>query len=465
MKTMKTHTSRACLLRGSIGALASLAVIGVASVAGAQTFDPYAGYPFPERAKEDGALDLTGESGTIDFNPRSPTAHPAIRDKDADRDNVFHFTKVVIPQGVTLKMSAKWTNGPVYWMVTGPTPPCDPSPCVGVDIRGTVDLNGQWGHQRTRTTTERVPAVPGPGGFPGGIGGNYRGDSRGAAQPGGGPGGGKAGANAESGWARGATTAGTTQLVPLLGGSGGGGGSTAEFEWWGAGGGAGGGALLISSGQGISIPAPGQILSHGGAAGSQNNGYNGCEGYLGGLGGSGAGGAIRLVAPMIQGDGNVYASYYHSNWNTCSDSRVTGAVGRVRIEAFQNNWKFNLTSYTQGTPLNSFVPTTAPPSIQVTGIGGQTVDPEDITGGFDVADYTIETNNPIEVTIQGRNVPVDTVPKLIITSLDGKDQVIDVPALKALTGQPGMTYSTLMVKFPPGFSRGYVRATWTTTAQ
>jgi hypothetical protein len=465
MKTMKTHTGRANLLRGSIGALASLAVISVASVAGAQTFDPYAGYPFPDRAEDDGALDLTGATGTVDFNPRSPDAHPSIRDKDEDGDNVFHFTKVVIPQGVTLKMSAKWTSGPVYWMVKGPTPPCSPSPCIAVDVRGTIDLSGADGHARTMTTSDRIPAVPGPGGFPGGIGGNRRGDSRGAAQPGAGPGGGRAAFSGDS-WGAAATASGNAQIVPLFGGSGAGGGASDEFEWWGSGGGAGGGALLISSAHAINVQAPGQILAAGGYGGYY--GAAGCQPYIGG---NGAGGAIRLVAQILQGNGNVYAgfgqgSWYFGNRATCNTATLNGVAGRVRLEAFQQNWAYNLTPYTQGTPLNSFVPTTAPPSIQVTGIAGQTVAPEDITGGFDAADYTIESNNAVEVTIQGRNVPVGTVPQLVITSLEGKDQVVsDVPALQALTGQPGMTYSTVMVKFPSGFSRGYVRATWTTTAQ
>jgi hypothetical protein len=134
-------------------------------------------------------------------------------------------------------------------------------------------------------------------------------------------------------------------------------------------------------------------------------------------------------------------------------------AGRIRLEAFQHNWSFSITgNRTSGSPLNSFAPTTPPASVQVVGIGGQSVAP-DPTGSFDTADVTINTGEPVEVTIQGRYIPLGTVPKLYLFSLEGNDQNLDDEATP-LAGTLEESTSTVTVAFPPGFTRGYVTAKW-----
>jgi hypothetical protein len=128
------------------------------------------------------------------------------------------------------------------------------------------------------------------------------------------------------------------------------------------------------------------------------------------------------------------------------------------LEAFTHDQGFPITGqWTKGSPLNSFAPTTPPPFIQVTGVAGQAVRP-DPTGAFDTADVTINSDDPVEITIQARYVPVGTVPKVTLFSLEGNDQELDA---SPLAGTLEQSTSTVTVTLPAGFSRGYVRAVWT----
>lgn len=438
---MTQQCNRPRLLRWTIAALTGGVSLTSATLVMAQTFNSGS-------TGADGAFDLTGTpSGTVvDFNPKvihvnkDPNA-PLI---DPQGDNVFHFTTITIPTGVTLKMSAKWTNGPVYWLATGP-----------VTLAGTVNLAGQDGHDRTRTTPNRTTAIPGPGGFPGGLSGNHGGGVTGSAKTGSGPGGG-IGARVPGGGhdnlGRGGLSTVSPFLVPLLGGSGGGGGSSGEFEFWGGAGGAGGGAILISSSTSINLT--GSIDAQGGHGGRGNSSAS-CGSYYGG---GGAGGSIRLVAPVLQGNGRFYVAYGFASAFGCN-TPWDGAAGRVRIEAFQQNNSYQMPygSRTSGSPMNSFAPTTPPPAIQVTGVAGQAIRP-DPTGAFDATDVTINASEPVEITIQARYVPIGTVPKITLFSLEGNDQQLDA---SPLAGTLEQSTSTVMATFPPGFSRGYVRAAWT----
>jgi hypothetical protein len=444
------------LARRSVLAVATtVASLATAGVAAAQTFNSGS-------TGADGAFDLTGTpSGTVvDFNPKvlhvnkDPNA-PLI---DPEHDNVFHFTTITVPANVTVMMSAKWTNGPVYWLASG-----------AVNIGGTVYLGGENAYDHTRTTVNRIVAVPGPGGFPGGLGGNHGGGVSGTAKTGAGAGGGLGsrvpGGHSDSGF--GGTNTASPFLVPLLGGSGGGGGSSGEFEFWGGGGGAGGGALLIASSTSVNLT--GSIDAQGGHGG-RGNGPTHCTSYRGG---GGAGGSVRMVAPVLQGNGRLYMVQGAAAAWGCSRP-WDGTAGRVRLEAFQHNWSYTQPygERTSGSPLNSFAPSTPPPFIQVTGVAGQAVRP-DPTGAFDVADVTINSDpdDAVEVTIQARYVPlqsggtstvppVATVPKVTIFSLEGADLTVDATPLAGTFEQ---STSTVMIKFPPGFTRGYVRAVWSPT--
>ena len=99
----------------------------------------------------DGALDLTGENGEVIFDP-------VALGLDLDRDNVFHFTTITIPAGVTLRMRGlELQFAGVYWLAQG-----------AVQVDGTLDLSGEDGHDDQ--LGNRRPSMPGAGGFPGGVG-------------------------------------------------------------------------------------------------------------------------------------------------------------------------------------------------------------------------------------------------------------------------------------------------------
>jgi hypothetical protein len=142
---------------------------------------------------------------------------------------------------------------------------------------------------------------------------------------------------------------------------------------------------------------------------------------------------------------------------TCT-SGLSAACGRARVESFVNAYNFgrNCVNFSSGNPFSSFVPSTPPPSLRVVGIAGQSV-PPDPTGNFDAADVTINTGEPVEVTIEGRYVPLGTVPKLYLFSQEGNDQSLDAPPLEGTVEQ---STSTVLVTFPPLVTRGYVRASW-----
>src|SRR6266550_3832253 len=48
--------------------------------------------------------------------------------------NIFNFTTITIPAGVTVRLSGSVINAPVYWLAQG-----------NVDIEGTIDLSGTNG--------------------------------------------------------------------------------------------------------------------------------------------------------------------------------------------------------------------------------------------------------------------------------------------------------------------------------
>jgi len=123
---------RICLLHAILMTLASAGF--------AQTFDSGS-------TGADGALDLSGTSGEFIFDPSA--FNPPI---DTDGDNVFHFTSIIIPSSVTVKLRVPELNfAPVYWLASD-----------AVTIDGVVDLSGEPGHTAT-VDAKRFPAMPGPG--------------------------------------------------------------------------------------------------------------------------------------------------------------------------------------------------------------------------------------------------------------------------------------------------------------
>jgi len=101
---------------------------------------------------------------------------------DKSGDNVFNFTTITIPSGVTIKLRAsKLRNAAVTWLATG-----------NVTIAGTLDLSGATSAALDTTNAAalaslRVLPEPGPGGYTAGLGAAAGVASQSGAGPGGGP--------------------------------------------------------------------------------------------------------------------------------------------------------------------------------------------------------------------------------------------------------------------------------------
>jgi hypothetical protein len=413
----------------------------------------------------------TGDDG--DFNPTGtvyefdPARITRVNGKDGgkidpERDNVFHFKNINVPSTTTVRLMAKWTNGPVYWLASG-----------NVVIAGDLQLSGESGYNDTKTVSERRIALPGPGGYPGGLGGRTSPVPTDPATPGLGPGGGGISLTSNccsTNTGQGGKALVGKYLVPLMGGAGGGGSTyNLPFEWWGGGGGAGAGAILISAGNPLvessgTITVSGRILANGGTGGRSRENIN-CV-----VGGSGAGGSIRLVGRTLNGSGSLQTS---NGGGGCWPERPTAQDGKVRLEAFQHSWGYSIPygSYSTGSPLKSFVPSTPPPSVVVTHVDGTEL--PNPKGEFTPADITINKSGSVQINVVAKGVPLkkadgsDVKVVLHLFALEalnlttvGNDQIVESTAL-AQGANPGEATATITVpSFPPGFTRGYVRVKW-----
>jgi hypothetical protein len=195
--------------------------------------------------------------------------------------------------------------------------------------------------------------------------------------------------------------------------------------------------LIASS---TSITVNGSITANGGSGGSGNASAGGFPGA------TGSGGGIRLAALFIQGTGSISAG-------------PANAPGLVRLEAFQQNFAGTIPGGVTAlaTPTSVTLPSGGPATVNVVSVAGVPI-PTNPTGSFSIPDGTINQNTPATVVIQASNVPLGTVPTLYITSETGPDMTIQAPAL---TGTLASSTASVSVTFPPGYSRGYVRATWT----
>jgi hypothetical protein len=396
--------------------------------------DPVRGLTFSSGSTgADGALTLT-TPGTVIFDP-------AALGIDVDGDNVFNFTTITIGPGVIVELKNNPLRGrSVVWLATG-----------AVDISGVIRLNGQDGHPASSLPgTQRYTSEPGPGGYSGGMGGL----NTTAPQPGNGPGGGRlipySSFEVVAGGAVHAVSVGSLvaydnpTLVPLRGGSGGSGG-VSRFTGSGTGGGAGGGAIRIASSTSINVS--GGIEANGGLGGAGSVGVD----FDGGGGGSG--GAIHLVAPTITGGGALSA---RGGVRPGPEFGSGGGVGRIRVDALAQ--QFAGTSNpgaSLGTPWAVPLPTNVP-ILRVTSVGGVAVPPNP-TGSFTIPDVVLNVTTPVAFEIEATNVPVATVVKLYLISEADPDKILDSTPLAGTVSLSSASVSTVV---PPGFSRGYVRATW-----
>jgi hypothetical protein len=366
----------------------------------------------------DGAYAPTGSSGTVIlFDPSQFHGTQVAA-------NIFNFTTITIPTGVTVKFSGNNVNGPIFLLAQG-----------DVDIEGTLDLSGGNGAPympSVNTSFERQPAIPGSGGFAGGVGGN----TTQAPLPGNGTGGGAAGTLA-NGNGVGGNYGGNQLLIPLVGGSGGGGalGSAGVIE---SGGGAGGGAILIASSTRIIIN--GVINANGGQPGGGSSAS----------GGGGSGGAMRLVSNAITGNGGTLTALG-------GGGNLVGGPGLIREESSTTFYTTNVYgTLVVSTPIQLLLPTAGSPSASVISINGTAVTPNPST----FPDITINTTAPVPVVIETQNIPSSAI--ITLTILDENnvpDTVITAPPLSNCTSNVCTT--TVNVKFPYGGSFGLTKVNWT----
>ncbi|MEW6248911.1 MAG: hypothetical protein AB1555_19710 [Nitrospirota bacterium] len=394
-----------CLLSGG---LAALAVLGMAPLADAQTFN-------------------SGSTGSLGaFAPASNTV------VTLPSDGILNYTTVSIPSGVVVTFQRNAANTPVTILAQG-----------DVSIAGTIRLNGEdsvagvssgnWGPLAGRQG--------GPGGYNGGDAG-LRGQTPTDGKGGQGPGGGSPGMLpaifAGDGFY--GPSGSFMTLIPLFGGSGGGGGAGSTSAT-GSPGGGGGGAVVIASNTQITIQSTGAITANGGA------GYVSCTW---GGGGAGSGGAVRLVAPQVTNLGSIQAVGGNPS---CVGAHGGNNDGRVRIEC---------TTCTTGTvsPAASVSSTLGPvalastpplvnlPMLTISAVGGTTV-PASPSGSHATPDVSLPAGitNPVTVTLIANNVPVPTQFRVKIVPEWGEPQFF--PTTWS-TGSVVASTATAAVWLPPG---------------
>ncbi len=388
----------------------------------------------------------TGADGAL-----APTQNTEIQ---LPESGVLNYTTVNIPANVTVTFKRNTKNTPVTILVQG-----------DVNIAGRIDVSGKNGSYDSSGTIGSTGGLGGPGGFNGGSGGSYfdpyfngrqgdgpggGGGGRGSADPnsllgaGGGGGFAEAGGNANfsNGGAggKGGSQYGSRLLVQLIGGSGGGGGGGYTGTPGASGGGGGGAILLASSGTITFGPGQGSIIVDGGRAGGSG----------GTAGGGGAGGAIRVVATTLSGSADL--SVLGQGGADRNANAALGARGYVRIEAF------NIVNFTPlvrpGSSGSIGLPPATPPAIPqlvIASVAGQNA-PAFPRGSFAAApDITIAASqtNPVNVGIQGANIPVGTTVKVTITSETG----VRTPAPDVtLAGTAASSNTTAQVTLPTGLS-------------
>lgn len=397
------------------------------------------GQPFnPGSNGSDGDLTFAGATAgdVIVFDPKDTKLFPGGLDKD--NDNVYHFKTIVIPAGVRVKLRADKLGAAVHWLAQG-----------DVTIDGHLDADGDNG--ALGGFVPQTFAVPGPGGFYGGGGGDA--GSR-PATAGFGPQGGRGPVVDTYGcnwYPKGGGISVNDFLVPLVGGSGGG-GMFATAPSIGGGGGAGGGALLIASPGIISITSNGRITARGGNLAS-NSAYGG-------------GGSVRLAANRIQGNGSILTNPLNqhdgrsngSGGGCGPETGFAGAGGKIRLEAFQQAFNGTVSGILlSGSPHDTYISTTGSSLLKVLTVAGIAVNANP-TGSFLLPDVTINSGDNVPLVIETENVPAGTVITLQIFAENGPIQTVNFPAL---AGAGPKRNATASVKFLTGFSRGFVRATFT----
>jgi len=385
----------------------------------------------------------TGADGAF-----APTTSQTITVPDS---GVFNYTTVNIPANVSITYNRGTNNKPLTILASG-----------DVVIAGTINLEGKPGNANS------TGGLGGPGGFSGGAGG-YGFDQSFAGVAGDGPGaggGGKGGASASqlgSGGGGGYGSAGATgggganagqagpkygtiTILPLIGGSGGGGGGALNNSRGGGAGGGGGAILIASSG---TITLGGTITVRGGTGNSGNAG-----------GGGGSGGAIRLIANTLTSAGSIQNGVLNVGGGSGGANNIfggpvggSGGPGYVRVEAYDIS-NFNPTT----NPINiiSFAlphPITAPnaPSLRIASVGGINAPANPLGSLQGVPDIIVPSSqaNPVNVALEGANLPVGTIVQVILTPATGNRTTVQS---SGLVGTESASTATASVTLPSGIS-------------
>jgi len=355
-KIMKT-------MRKLISGLLALLYLGVSAMA--QPFD----------------AGSTGADGPLNVTANTTLNVPS--------NGVFNFTTVTVNGGMTLTFNRNALNTPVYLLATS-----------NVTVNGIIDVSGGPGNGLS-------PGRGGPGGFDGGYPGlDANTPPGGGVGPGGAPGGAPCCTASSAGAGGYSTQGGPTQstnrgatygsplLIPLVGGSGGGGQSAGTI--WGGGGG--GGAILIGSNTRIDVNSTGAIRANGGAT------------CIGGAGNGGSGGAIRLVAPLVTGTGNLQAI-----------GNCNGGDGRIRIDTTSRRSVVFSSTPAASIGANLAVFPSVVPRLDIIDAAGTAI-PEGNPGPVTIQ-LPFGSSSNRTVTVQARDFNAVVPISLVLTPDSGRQQV------------------------------------------
>lgn len=136
----------------------------------------------------------------------------------------------------------------------------------------------------------------------------------------------------------------------------------------------------------------------------------------------------------------------------------------MRLEGFQiANFGFSAGGnfVSRGSPVDEATLRPAG-SVRVTAIDGVPL-PANPSGSLVLPDVTINKNTPVSVVIEATGIPDGTVVTLqVYPQIPSDATAIYLPEVQAtLSGTVASSTATMMFTFPYGFSRGYVRASWT----
>ncbi len=324
-------------------------------------------------------------------------------------DGIFNFTSVTVASNAVLTFTRNLLNTPVYLLATG-----------DVIINGSIDASAP-----SRPKSGVAGSLGGPGGFNGGDGGfapnNIAGDGLGPGAGVGSAGLGKFGTNYAN-----------SLLTPLIGGSGGAGRNGSP----GVGGSGGGGAIVIASSTRVMIS--GAVYARGGDFIPSDLDAS--------VFGAGSGGAIRIVAPLVSGNG-VLDCLGGIFLNYVADIR-RGNAGRVRIDcldrqAFRGLTYQGVTTVSRGAQM--FVLPTPLPRLDIVEAAGRAI-PEG-TGSLVSVELPVGSSTNQVIRIQARNFTNDVPIAVAITPENGPSRIFQAVVLQN-SGNPPI--AAVNVVIPPG---------------